>query len=62
MTGGQHAVSSSTENGSHTMWIKEKTKKNVQDFEVKCNGVFIKSESTVKYLGINIDSDMSGES
>ncbi len=35
--------------------------KNVQDFEVICNGVSIKSVSAVKYLGINIDSDMSGE-
>ncbi len=35
--------------------------KNVQDFEVKYNGVSIKSVSAVKYLGINIDSDMSGE-
>ncbi len=34
---------------------------NVQDFEVKSNGVSIKSVSAVKYLGINIDSDMSGE-
>ncbi len=32
--------------------------KNVQDFEVKCNGVSIKSVSAVKYLGINIDSDV----
>ncbi len=36
--------------------------KNAQDFEVKCNGVSISSVSAVKYLGINIDSHMSGES
>ncbi len=35
--------------------------KNIQDFEVKCNGISIKSISAVKYLGINIDSDMLGE-
>ncbi len=41
---------------------KRKLKKNVQDLEVKCNGVSIKPVSAVKYLGINIDSDMAGES
>ncbi len=59
MASGQQAVSTSRENGSHTMW-REKTK-NAQDFEVKCNGVSIKPVSAVKYLGINIDSNMSGE-
>ncbi len=61
MASGQQAVSTSRKNGTHSMWIKEKTKKNVQNFQVKCNGVSIKSVSAVKYLGINIDSDMSGE-
>ncbi len=39
----------------------KRKQKNVQDFEKKCNGVSIKSVPAVKYLGINIDSDMSGE-
>ncbi len=42
--------------------MNQRKLKNVQDFEVKCNGVSIKPVSAVKYLGINIDSDMSGES
>ncbi len=33
--------------------------KNAQDFEVKCNGVSTSSVSVVKYLGINIDSDVN---
>ncbi len=36
--------------------------KNAQDFEVKCNGVSIQLVSVVKQLGINTDSDVSGES
>ena len=40
----------------------KKKLKNVQDFEVKCKGVSITQVSVVKYLGLNIDSDMSGES
>ncbi len=57
MASGQQGVSTSGKNGSILCGSKRKLK-NVQDFEVKCNGVSIKSVSAVKYLGINIDSDM----
>ncbi len=41
---------------------RENREMNVQDFEVECNGVPILLVSVVKYLGVNIDSNMSGES
>ena len=34
----------------------------VQDFSVKCNGKTINNSSSVKYLGVNLDNTLSGES
>ena len=34
----------------------------VQDFSVKCNGKTINKSSSVKYLGVNLDNTLSGES
>ncbi len=60
MASGQQAVSTSWKAEAILCGSKRKLI-NVQDFEVKCNGVSVKSVSAVKYFGINIDSDMSGE-
>ena len=35
--------------------------KNVENFSVECSGQIIKSQESVKYLGINIDQSVSGE-
>ena len=36
--------------------------KTVTDFQIACHGHIIKSQSSVKYLGIDIDENLSGES
>ncbi len=53
MASGQQAGSNLGKTEAILYGSKRKLK-NVQDFEVKCNGVSIKSVSAVKYLGINI--------
>jgi len=41
-------------------WAKAKIK-TITDFQNNCNGHLIKSESSIKYLGIDIDQNFSGE-
>ena len=41
-------------------WQKRKLK-TITDFQINCNGHLIKSKRSIKYLGIDIDQNLSGE-
>jgi hypothetical protein len=39
----------------------EVKKATITDFQINCNGHLIKSKSSIKYLGVDIDQNLSGE-
>ena len=44
----------------HHLWSETQMKK-VKEFKIKCNDHVINSQSKIKYLGIDIDQNLSGE-
>ena len=50
------------ENRGNFIWIKKKTKKKANSFEVKCGEITVTKVNTVKYLGLQIDNNLSGTS